>query len=146
MVAPASRRRFTSRVGTPSGHVRVLVCDDDAVVREVVGAVLHDSGFAVVGEASNGAECLQLADWLKPDVLVIDHALVGMSGLETVRAARALLPGAAIVLLTAFDDALADAVGAGSDLGVDKADVADLGHRIHGLLAARAGGDAAAPR
>ena len=59
----------------PSVAVRAVICDDDPLIREVVGAVLQERGFAVAAEASNGAEVIQLTELLKPDVVVLDNAL-----------------------------------------------------------------------
>jgi len=143
MVAPGDHNPFTPPM-TESAATRVLLCDDDPVARDVAGSILHESGFAVVGEAANGPECIQLAEMLRPDVVIVDHALIGMSGLETVPVLRRRLPDAVIVLLTAFDGAVADATGAGADAGLDKTDVPRLGRLVEELRHARAGGDATA--
>jgi two-component system nitrate/nitrite response regulator NarL len=126
--------------------MRVLLCDDDPLARDVAASVLHDAGFALVGQAANGPECIQLAEMLRPDVVIVDHALIGMSGLETVPVVRRLLPDAVIVLLTAFDGAVADAPDAGADAGLDKTEVGGLARLVDQLLTARAGGDASALR
>jgi len=131
---------------TDRAALRVLLCDDDPVARDVAATVLQESGLAVVAEAANGPECIQLAEMVRPDVVILDHALIGMTGLETVPVVRRLLPDAVIVLVTAFDGAVADAVSAGADAGLDKTEVPSLGRLVHELHAARAGGDASTLR
>jgi CheY-like chemotaxis protein len=123
---------------------RVIVCDDDPVAREVVTSVLQESGYAVVAEASMGPELIQLVEWLQPEIVIVDNALIGMSGMETIPAVRAILPSAIIVMLSAFDAALVESLSVGADLSVDKMDVAQLGRRIESFVRARAGGEAQA--
>lgn len=145
MLATAAEGAFTGDMPREAGPTgRALVCDDDPVAREVVGTVLRDVGYAVAAEAGNAAECIQLTEMLRPDAIVLDYALVGMTGLEALPALRAAAPDAVIVLLSAFDGALAQAVAAGADVAVDKADVPRLGRSIAEVRATRAGGDAGA--
>ena len=73
--------------------IRVLVADDHAMVREGIRHVLErEPGFAVVGEATNGAEVLPLAEPHRPDVAVLDISMPGETGLQVAGAAA---PGAA---------------------------------------------------
>jgi chemotaxis response regulator CheB len=67
--------------------VRVIVCDDDELVRSVISSVVTDQGLTVVGEADDELGALELLDRLEPDIAVVDLALRISSGLEVVRIA-----------------------------------------------------------
>ena len=72
--------------------IRVLVADDHAIVRTGIRHVLEsEPGFSVVAEASTGAEALELAASLQPDVVVLDISMPGESGLAGRRAAAGAL-------------------------------------------------------
>ncbi len=66
--------------------IRVLIADDDPIVRELLCRVLaHPSGVEVVGEALDGPETLERLDQLRPDVLLLDNLMPMMEGLEVLR-------------------------------------------------------------
>ncbi|MHB8533794.1 MAG: response regulator [Solirubrobacteraceae bacterium] len=66
--------------------VRVLVVDDQAPFREVARAVVElTDGFEVAGEAESGEESIALAEELRPDLILMDINLPGISGLEATR-------------------------------------------------------------
>jgi response regulator NasT len=83
--------------------VRVLVAEDDSIVRLELRTVLEASGLPVCGEARDGAEAVELATTLKPDVIVMDVKMPRLDGIE---AARRILAdrSVAIVMLTGFGD------------------------------------------
>jgi two-component system response regulator YesN len=105
---------------------RAVVCDDDGVVRQVVAHVLVDTGYEVVGEATNAVEVINLVDQLSPQVVVLDMALTGMSGNEAIPLLRESAPGSVIVVYSAFDDLRQHALLAGADHVVDKLDSPEL--------------------
>src|ERR1700731_1463937 len=79
----------------------VLLVDDHALVRKGFRRMLEDDpAIAVVGEASEGGEAVRLALELKPNVIVMDCALPGISGIDATRSIRAKSPGAAILMLS----------------------------------------------
>ena len=82
---------------------RVLVCEDDAMIRRLVVRTLSAAGF-VVHDAPTGAEALAWCDGegRDTDLLVSDIVMPGMSGVELMRAARARIPALRVVLMTGY--------------------------------------------
>lgn len=69
--------------------IRIVIADDHAVLRSGLKAMLNYSPqFEVVGEAANAQEALRLLDELRPDVLILDLSMPGMSGVECVKEIR----------------------------------------------------------
>jgi CheY-like chemotaxis protein len=83
---------------------RVLVADDDDAVRTVVGDILEEEGFLVVGRAVDGVEALAMARALGPDVIVLDVRMPRLGGLEAARQLRPDAPDVRLVILSAYDD------------------------------------------
>jgi DNA-binding response OmpR family regulator len=82
---------------------RVLVVEDDATVSSVLYAYLRKSGFDP-RIAPDGAAALQAWTWWKPDVVILDVMLPGMTGLEVLQRRRADDDGAAVIILSARGD------------------------------------------
>jgi DNA-binding NarL/FixJ family response regulator len=81
--------------------IRVLLVDDHSLVRRGFRRLLEDDpSIAVVGEGSNGDEAIRLASELKPDVIVMDSAMPGASGLVATRAILAGAPDVKILMLS----------------------------------------------
>ncbi len=80
--------------------LRVMVVDDHPLVRSAVARAISSDGMVVVAEASTAEEALALAPTIAPDILLLDIALPGMSGIELVRELAPRLPRTAIVMLT----------------------------------------------
>jgi DNA-binding NarL/FixJ family response regulator len=96
---------------------RVLVVDDHPLYREgLVTALSMLDGVDVVGEAGDGAQAVELAARLTPDVVVMDLNLPRLGGIEATRRITAELPGTAVLVLTMLegDDALFAAMRAGA--------------------------------
>jgi two-component system, NarL family, nitrate/nitrite response regulator NarL len=69
-----------------SSPIRLLIADDERLFREALRLLLEtDPGFQVIGYASHGAEAVDLARRLKPDVLLLDVAMPGLRGLEVLQ-------------------------------------------------------------
>src|SRR5437588_5564612 len=80
---------------------RVLIADDHLAVRQGLRSLLEpDASFEIVGEASDGNEAAHKALELRPDLIVLDNSMPGMTGLEVARILRANLPQTKIVFLT----------------------------------------------
>lgn len=82
---------------------RVVIAEDEAVVRMGIRAILEDAGYRVVGEAASGAECLDLVRSLDPDLVVLDVRMPPPDGVEVARRLRDSSPRP-VVFLTAFGD------------------------------------------
>ncbi len=81
--------------------LKVLLVDDHALVRRGFRRMLEDEpSFQVVGEASDGLEAVQLAEQLKPEVIVMDCALPQVNGIEASRRILAKQPETAILMLS----------------------------------------------
>jgi DNA-binding NarL/FixJ family response regulator len=97
--------------------VTLLVVDDHPVVRDgIVGMVASAADVEVIGEASDGAEAIALAQVLDPDVVLIDLRMPRMDGVAAIREFTRLGIRSSIVVLTTFDaDAdVLPAIGAGA--------------------------------
>jgi DNA-binding NarL/FixJ family response regulator len=84
-----------------SNKISVLLVDDHSLVRRGFRRILEDArDIAVVGEASDGAEAVRLAEQLRPQLIVMDCALPGMSGLDATRRILQKFPETAILMLS----------------------------------------------
>lgn len=85
--------------------IRLMIVDDHQIVR----AGLHmlfaaEADMEIVGEVGSGAEALQLLPELKPDVVIMDVAMPGMSGIEATRRIKQIAPEVAVLALTMHED------------------------------------------
>jgi len=80
---------------------RILVVDDHPLTRDALSSLLAQGGFDVVGEAADGAEALELARTLAPDLVLLDLSMPGMDGLAALPRLRAAAPRCEVVVLTA---------------------------------------------
>lgn len=88
-----------------SAHIRVLVVDDQTLVRRGLAELLAGvPDITVVGEAADGEEALRLARELSPDVILLDVRMPEMSGLEVLSELRAKSVASHALMLTTFDD------------------------------------------
>jgi DNA-binding NarL/FixJ family response regulator len=88
-------------------QVTVLLVDDHAVVREGYRRLLERRGdIAVIGEAADATVAHQLFTKLAPQVVVMDIALPGVSGIEAMRRMLALQPGTRVLIFSMYEDAI----------------------------------------
>lgn len=81
--------------------VRVLVVDDHPLTREALASLLRTHGFEVAGQASDGAEAIDVAARVQPDLVLLDLSMPGVDGLAALPLLRAAAPGCEVVVLTA---------------------------------------------
>jgi DNA-binding NarL/FixJ family response regulator len=117
----------------------IVLVDDHPMVRGGLRAALAaEEGWTVAGEAADGAAGLELALRLRPDVLVVDYQMPGMSGVELLRQARPALPETRVILFSmhAEDVYVREALAAGAAGYVLKdAEAAELVHAVGVALA-----------
>jgi DNA-binding NarL/FixJ family response regulator len=80
--------------------IRVMIVDDHPLVRAAVAQAINAADISVVAEASSAEDALQTAPQVRPDVLLVDIELPGMTGLSLLRELAPRLPGTRIVMLT----------------------------------------------
>lgn len=86
-------------------NVRVLLVDDHSLVRRgIKGQFSLESGFSVVGEASDGAQAIELAAQLKPDVVLMDIDLPVIDGITATQKIKSDRTAACVLALSAFDN------------------------------------------
>ena len=84
--------------------LRILIADDHEVARRGIRALLESHpGWEVCGEARDGRETVELATKIKPDLILLDIGMPNLNGLEAARQILAVLPDAAILILTMHD-------------------------------------------
>ncbi|MFH1136110.1 MAG: response regulator transcription factor [Pseudomonadota bacterium] len=82
-------------------RTRILIADDHMVVREGIRQILcREPDIELVGEASDGLEALELTRRMRPDVIILDIGMPGVSGLEAIGLIRETSPQTAVVVLT----------------------------------------------
>jgi response regulator NasT len=92
-----------SAVDNEEGTMRVLIAEDETLIRMDLRAGLEAHGLEVCGEARDGREAVDLAHSMRPDVVVLDVRMPGLDGLEAARQIQAARP-TPLLLLTAYDD------------------------------------------
>lgn len=92
------------RCEAKGGGLRAMIADRDPFARRVVKDTLERAGIAVVAEASSGHETVELAVYHRPDVVVIDHLMPGIDGIEATRRLRGRDRSIRVVMLTAASE------------------------------------------
>lgn len=119
--------------------LRALIVDDDQDMRFLVRMTIEvaNHGLAVSGEAQSGAEAIASVESDRPEVVVLDNRMPGMTGLETARRMLSDHPEQAIILFSAYLDAdtIAQARALGVHACIDKTDVDRLPETLWQLAA-----------
>lgn len=85
--------------------IKIVIVDDHPVVREGIGAMLkREPDFKIVGEASNGAEAIERAKELSPDVMLMDLRMPEIDGVEAITRIKAEKPDIKFIILTTYSD------------------------------------------
>ncbi len=82
---------------------QILVVDDEVAIREVLIEFLADHGFTAQG-AEDGTKALALVSQVKPQVILLDVAMPGMNGIETLKRLRQQAPGSAVIMISGHAD------------------------------------------
>lgn len=86
-------------------EIRLLLVDDHSVVRSGLRMLLeNEDDLVLIGEAGKGMQALELADQLRPDVVIMDITLPDMSGIEVTQRLKLAHPQMAVVALTIHED------------------------------------------
>jgi DNA-binding NarL/FixJ family response regulator len=92
--------------GKREGVINVMLVDDHQLVRRGFRRLLEDEpGIAVVGEAGDGQEAIDLAAGMRPDVVVMDYSLPTMNGADATRRILASVPETAVLILSMHEEA-----------------------------------------
>jgi CheY-like chemotaxis protein len=103
-------------------EVRVLVVDDQVAYRKALAAVVTETdGFVMVAEATSGEESLEVAAEVRPDLVLMDVNLPGISGIDAARQLRSAPDGPVVVLLSTYDEDEFELEGCGASAYVAKA-------------------------
>ena len=84
----------------PTRPPRVLLVDDHPAMRQVLRGLLEDAGIPVIGEAADGAEGVELAEALRPDVVLMDWRMPELDGLAATARIRQQLPEVQVVMFS----------------------------------------------
>ena len=85
---------------------RLLLADDHAQIRVGVRAMVNDlEGYEVVGEAEDGEQAVEMAERLKPDIILLDISMHGVDGLEALQRLGTRVPESRVLMLSMHTDA-----------------------------------------
>lgn len=85
--------------------IRLLLVDDHSILRAGLRMLFAaEADMTIVGEASSGQEAIQAVRELQPDVVIMDVAMPGMTGIEATRRIKEAYPGVAVLALTMHED------------------------------------------
>ena len=96
-------------------EIRILLVDDHQVVREGLRHMLeHEEDMEVVGQGANGEEALSQVEMLSPNIVLMDIKMPGMNGIELTQQLKEKQPTCDVIMLTLYDEYLAEAIEAGA--------------------------------
>jgi response regulator NasT len=115
MVDPLGAMEEGAGSGVADGRVRVVLAEDEAIIRLDLKETLEDEGYEVVGDTGRGDHAVELVGELDPDVVILDVKMPGLDGIEAARRIAAS-HDTAVVILTAFSqrDLIDRAIEAGA--------------------------------
>jgi DNA-binding NarL/FixJ family response regulator len=139
MAVKLNRESAPAAPAAPAARV-VIVEDDSNLRRTIIAFVNRSPGFCCAGAFPDGETALAEIPLLKPDVVLMDIGLPGMSGIECVSALKEIIPATPILMLTVYDegDYLFDSLKAGASGYLLKRTIGDK--LLEAMQEARAGG------
>jgi two-component system chemotaxis response regulator CheY len=84
--------------------IKVMAVDDSPITRKMIKKALEPEGFAIVGEAANGRDAVELYNRIKPDVITMDVTMPIMDGLKAAQVIKEQNPAQKIIMLSAMSD------------------------------------------
>ena len=100
-----------------------VVCDDDLMSRQVLRGLLTDAGYEVIGEVDMAVSALDLVIVTRPDVLVLDVNMPGLSGVDIISDVQERSPDTAIIVVSAYDVGHLDELALGVAAVLPKTDL-----------------------
>ena len=103
--APLNTEHSIPQTDAPvNGTIRILVADDHSVMRQGLSVFLRqEPDIVVVGEAADGTSALEKARMLRPDVILMDLGMPGISGIEATRIIHSEMPRIRIIGLSMYE-------------------------------------------
>jgi two-component system chemotaxis response regulator CheY len=84
--------------------IRVMAVDDSPITRKMIKKALEPEGFAIIGEAANGRDAVEMYNKIKPDVITMDVTMPIMDGLKAAQVIKEQNPAQKIIMLSAMSD------------------------------------------
>jgi len=84
--------------------IRLLIADDHQVIRAGLASLLAGTEIEIVAEAASGKECIEQAEKVNPDVILLDVRMPDGDGLSTLNMLREMIPDVVVVMLSAYDN------------------------------------------
>lgn len=84
----------------PSPPPKVLIVDDNDLMRTLLRGILRGEDYQIIGDARNGALALEFIEKDKPDIVMLDVVMPEMDGLETLQTIKARYPSIVVVMIT----------------------------------------------
>ncbi|HEY9764779.1 MAG TPA: response regulator, partial [Chroococcales cyanobacterium] len=81
-------------------NLRILVADDQMVIRKLLARIIEENGWTLVGEAADGTEAISLFRRNLPDVVIMDVNMPVMDGLNALKAIKSIDPNACVIMLS----------------------------------------------
>lgn len=81
-------------------HPKILIVDDNDIMRALLRGLLRTADYQVVGEARNGLQALEVMEKMAPDIICLDVMMPELDGLETLKVLKRDYPQVAVVMIT----------------------------------------------
>jgi DNA-binding NarL/FixJ family response regulator len=95
---------LASLKGVHAVAIKVIIADDQAVIRMGLERLLEDQGIVIVAQAATGTEAISKTRRLKPDVLLMDVLMPNVDGIDALEKIRQAVPQTKVIMLSAYDN------------------------------------------